>query len=121
MVVQPEGQVVGDQVFAADTEIKRIEVLEISPHALKSCLGDAGLGDEVVRELGSAEDVVPNLVDHLLRGDIALAPVDQSVRIQTTNNLSWHDLPLLTKEVRVQPRDHGIVTALASDRYLVAG
>jgi hypothetical protein len=68
---------VRDQVLAADTEIKRVEVLERSPHALQSLLGDARLGDELIGQLSAAEDIVPDLVNHLLCGDIALAPANR--------------------------------------------
>jgi hypothetical protein len=74
VVVQEEGQVVWDQVLAADTDIERVEVLKVSPHALEGLLGNAGLGHELVRHLYPAEDVVPDLVNHLLGGDVALAP-----------------------------------------------
>jgi hypothetical protein len=45
MVVQAEGEMVGDQVLAADTDVERVEVLKVSPHAHQGLLGDARFGD----------------------------------------------------------------------------
>lgn len=74
MVVQPEGKVVRDQVLAADTNVKRIKVLEISPHALEGLLGDARLRNELIRQLCPTEDIVPDFINHLLSFDASLAP-----------------------------------------------
>lgn len=75
MVIKEEGEVVGDQILAAATEVERVEVLKLSPHVFEGLLGDARFGDEVIGQLGSAEDVVPDLIDHLISRDISFASV----------------------------------------------
>ena len=90
VVVQPEGQVVGDEILAGDTDVEGIEVLELAAHRVESLLGDAGLGDQVVGQLGAAEDVVPDLVNHLLSANVALTL-------------------LATEEVLVQPVSDSVV------------
>ena len=90
VVVQPEGQVVGDEILAGDTDVEGVEVLELAAHGVESLLGDAGLGDQVVGQLGAAEDVIPDLVDHLLSANVALAL-------------------LAAEEILVQPVSDGVV------------
>lgn len=64
---------VRNQVLATDTHIQRVPVLKVTTHALKGCLGDLGLLQNLVGQPSPAEDVVPDLVDHLLGGNLALA------------------------------------------------
>jgi hypothetical protein len=75
VIVKEKGEMVGDEVLAADTEVERVKVLEFSPHALERGLGNARLLDNVFRELGTAEDVVPNFVNHVFGGDVGLATI----------------------------------------------
>jgi hypothetical protein len=75
VVVQEEGQVVRDQILAADTDVEWIKVLKVSLHAFEGLLGNARFGHKLVGHLYPAEDVVPDLVNHLLGLDVALAPV----------------------------------------------
>ena len=97
---------VRDEVFAADTEVERVKVLELSPHALERSLGNARLLDNVVCELGTAEDVVPDFVNHVLGGDVGLATVMLSATIQLCK---VSHLRLATEEVLVQPVGNRVV------------
>lgn len=64
---------VRNQVLATDTHIQGIPVLEVTTHALQGRLGDLGLLQDLVGQLPPAEDVVPDLVNHLLGSNLALA------------------------------------------------
>jgi len=75
VVVEEKGKVVGDQVLATTTEVEWVKVLELPPHGLESLFRNTRLRNNVVCQLSSAENIVPDLIDHLLRSDISFAPV----------------------------------------------
>jgi hypothetical protein len=61
--IHAESQVVGDEVLAGGSDVHGIEVGEFAPKSLSLFLSDRSiLGERQV-----AEDVVPDLVGHLLR------------------------------------------------------
>ena len=73
MIVQEKGEMIGNEIFAADTEVKRVKVLKLSPHTLQSLFWNTRLGGKVLRQLSAAEDVIPDFVNHLFRGNVGLA------------------------------------------------
>lgn len=99
---------VRNQILATDTKIKRVEVLEFPPHAFQSCLGNSGLCDNVLCELGATEDVVPDLINHLIWSDICLSTVEL-VRSLSCLEVSVRDLRLSAKQVLVQPMGDSVV------------
>lgn len=65
VAINPEGQVVRDKILTGRSDVERVEVVEVVLE-LSSLLGiDRAVG----RELTVSEDVFPDLIGHLLRGN----------------------------------------------------
>ena len=62
VVIDAEGKMVGDQVFAGGTDVEWIEVREGTSQRFEFVLRDVG----GLREGARSEDIVPDLVGHLL-------------------------------------------------------
>lgn len=71
VTVNPEGQVVGDKILTGRSDVERIKVVEM----VLELSGLLGVDRAVGRELTVSEDILPDLVGHLLRGNAKRAGV----------------------------------------------
>lgn len=71
VTVNPEGQVVRDKILTGRSDVERVKVVEV----VLELSGLLGVDRAVRRELTVSEDVLPDLVGHLLRGNAKRAGV----------------------------------------------
>lgn len=67
MVVEEVRQVVGHQILSGDPEVDGVPILELLPHGVQFFFRDAALSG---KRRFLEEDVVPDLVRHLLGADL---------------------------------------------------